>query len=120
MLSIRSKRWIVIQIFNGSEKGVRCDSKIVRFDFEIVLYNTEIVPFNFKIARYDVEIVHYDPENTVINPHSKSWVFRLIMEMYCPTTGKRNQIYVSESDPRLLRGDFRVNLNRMLTEFVLS
>jgi hypothetical protein len=49
---------MIIQIFNGSEKGVRYDSKIVRFDFEIVLSETEIV-------RYDVEIVHYDPENTV-------------------------------------------------------
>jgi hypothetical protein len=42
---------MIIQIFNGSQKGVHCDSKIVRFDFEIVLYDTEIV--------------HYDPENTV-------------------------------------------------------
>jgi hypothetical protein len=42
---------MIIQIFNGSEKGVRCDPKTVRFDFEIVLYDTEIVPF--------------DPENTV-------------------------------------------------------
>jgi hypothetical protein len=42
---------MIIQIFNGSQKGVRCDSKIVRFDFEIV--------------RYDAEIIHYDPENTV-------------------------------------------------------
>jgi hypothetical protein len=56
---------MIIQIFNGSEKGVRCDSKIVHLDFETVLYNTEIVPFDFKIVRYDVEIVHYDPENSV-------------------------------------------------------
>jgi hypothetical protein len=56
---------MIIQIFNGSEKGVRCDSKIVRFDFEIV-------PFDFKIVRYDVEIVHYDPENNVLN---SSWIF---------------------------------------------
>jgi hypothetical protein len=44
---------VIIQIFNGSEKGVRCDPKVILFDFEIV--------------RYDVDIVHYDPENTVIN-----------------------------------------------------
>jgi hypothetical protein len=58
---------MIIQIFNGSEKGVHCDSKIVRFNFEIVLYNTEIVPFDFKIVRDDAEIVHYHPENTVMN-----------------------------------------------------
>jgi hypothetical protein len=56
---------MIIQIFNGSEKGVCCHSKIVRFDFEIVLYDTEIVPFDSKLVRCDVEIVHYDPENTV-------------------------------------------------------
>jgi hypothetical protein len=56
---------MIVQIFNGSEKGVRCDSKSARFDFEIVLYDTEILPFDFEIARYDVEIVHYDPEHTV-------------------------------------------------------
>jgi hypothetical protein len=56
---------MIVQAFNGFQKGVRCDSKIVRFDFEIVLYDTEIVPFDFKIAHYDVEIVHYDLENTV-------------------------------------------------------
>jgi hypothetical protein len=39
---------MIIQIFNGSEKGVRGDSKIVRFDFEIV---------------------HCDPENTVNKCH---------------------------------------------------
>jgi hypothetical protein len=49
---------MIIQIFNGSEKGVRCDSKIV-------LYDTEIVPFDSKIVLYDVEIIHYDRENTV-------------------------------------------------------
>jgi hypothetical protein len=67
MLQIRSQSTVprmIIQIFNGSEKGVRCDCKIVRFDFEIILYDTEIVPFDFKTVRYDVEIVHYDPENT--------------------------------------------------------
>jgi hypothetical protein len=50
---------MIIQNFNGSEKGVLCDSKIVHFDFEMVLDDTEIVPFDFKI-------VHYDPENTVL------------------------------------------------------
>jgi hypothetical protein len=56
---------MIIRIFNGSQKEVRCDSKSVRFDFEIVFYDTEIVPFNLKIVRYDVETVHYDPESTV-------------------------------------------------------
>jgi hypothetical protein len=56
---------MIIQNFNGSEKGVRCDSKIVYFDFEIVLYDPEIVPFDFKAVRCDAEIVHYDPEHTV-------------------------------------------------------
>jgi hypothetical protein len=42
---------MIIQIFNGSEKGLRCDSKTV-------LYETKIVPFDFKIVCYDVEIVH--------------------------------------------------------------
>jgi hypothetical protein len=50
---------MIIQIFNESKRGVRCD-------FEIVLYQTEIVPFDIKIVRYDVEIINYDPENTVL------------------------------------------------------
>jgi hypothetical protein len=49
---------MIIQIFNESEKGVRCHSKTV-------LYDPEIVPFDFKIVRYDVDIIHSDPENTV-------------------------------------------------------
>jgi hypothetical protein len=60
---------MIIQIFNGSEKGVRCDSQIVRFDFEIALYDTEIVSFDFKIVRCEVEIVHCDPDNTVNKCH---------------------------------------------------
>jgi hypothetical protein len=54
MLPIGSQSTVprmIIQIFNGPEKGGRCDSQMVRLDFEI--------------ARHDVEIVHYDPENTV-------------------------------------------------------
>jgi hypothetical protein len=83
MLPIRPESTVprmMIQICNGSEKGVRCDSKSVRFDFEIVLYDTKIVPFDFKIVRYDVEIVHCDPENTVL---SFGWVIQLInLEMF--------------------------------------
>jgi hypothetical protein len=57
---------MIIQIFNGSEKRVRCDSKIARFHFEIVLYDTEIVPFDFKIVRSDVASLTVKPRITPI------------------------------------------------------